>query len=299
MKIKRLDLKITFKCTNNCLFCAQGAKRYQFVDKDKKEVFRELKKNFLSGIRGVVFTGGEPTLHKNITDFIRYAKKIGYKVIQLQTNAQNLSDIKLLKKLKKNGLNEVAPSIHAFDPDLHNKLVRNPNAFYKTFKGIYNSISLGLNTVTNTVITKQNYKELPKIAKMLVKLKANQIQFAFVHLVGTAYKNRFKITPRKTDILPYLIKAINICKANNIPVFTEAIPYCILRGYEECVVESNIPETTIVDSNFKIKNYSKYRLNYGKVKSKKCLKCLFYKKCEGPWKEYPELYGWKEFMPIK
>ena len=81
-------------------------------------------------------------------------------------------------------------------------------------------------------------------------------------------------------------------------VMTEAIPYCFMEGYEQYIAEQIIPETRVEDATWTVKNYTNYRLTEGKVKGEPCKGCSYNNKCEGPWKEYPEMYGWEEFEPI-
>ena len=78
---------------------------------------------------------------------------------------------------------------------------------------------------------------------------------------------------------------------------TEAIPFCFMQGYEHCVAEDIIPRTKIFDAEQVIEDFGAYRRNKGKVKAPKCRKCAFYARCEGPWREYPQLFGWDEFIP--
>ena len=80
---------------------------------------------------------------------------------------------------------------------------------------------------------------------------------------------------------------------------TEAIPYCFMQGYEDCVAEEVIPKTRIFDAEQVIEDFGDYRKTQGKAKAPRCRKCFFFRKCEGPWKEYPELFGWDEFIPRK
>jgi MoaA/NifB/PqqE/SkfB family radical SAM enzyme len=37
--------------------------------------------------------------------------------------------------------------------------------------------------IINSVVTKDNYKEIPELAALLIKLKVTQFQFAFVHIL--------------------------------------------------------------------------------------------------------------------
>ena len=81
---------------------------------------------------------------------------------------------------------------------------------------------------------------------------------------------------------------------------TEAIPYCLMQGYEDYVAEKTIPETEIRGKNYQnTNNFTTLRKNKGKAKFPQCKQCKYDKICEGPWKEYPEKKGDKEFQSIK
>ncbi|HMB65843.1 MAG TPA: hypothetical protein VKO42_03115, partial [Patescibacteria group bacterium] len=166
-------------------------------------------------------------------------------------------------------------------------------------QGIKNLRELDQYILTNTVITSANYKDLPQLAELFVKLGVNHFQFAFVHIKGRAEENKDWLVPRKTEVVPYAQEGLDIGLAAGIRVFTEAIPFCLMRGYEQCVAEQEIPETSIFDVDFKIDDYSAYRKNSGKAKREECKKCKYNKICEGPWKEYVDIFGWDEFQPVR
>jgi MoaA/NifB/PqqE/SkfB family radical SAM enzyme len=153
--------------------------------------------------------------------------------------------------------------------------------------------------ITNTVITELNYKDLPQIAHLLAGLGVSQMHFSFIHICGTAQKNRHWIVPKKSNAMPFIKEALAIARAARIPAYTEAIPFCLMDGYEECISENIMPDTMIVDAEGVTQNYTEFRLHEGKAKAPKCKTCIRYKQCEGPWREYIELYGWREFKPIK
>ncbi len=87
-------------------------------------------------------------------------------------------------------------------------------------------------------------------------------------------------------------------KKNNVKVMSEAIPYCLMQGYEDFIAEKIIPETRIYDLDFIVEKYGDYRRDKGKQKHENCKNCKYTKICEGPWKEYPEIFGWDEFKPV-
>jgi MoaA/NifB/PqqE/SkfB family radical SAM enzyme len=149
--------------------------------------------------------------------------------------------------------------------------------------------------MTNTVIVKQNYKSLPTLAKLFSDLKINQFQFAFVHAVGAAKENIKDVMPRMSDVAPYAKKGLQIGIDNNIKVMIEAMPPCTLEGYERYCSELQIPDTEIRGMNQFDPDYGKTRKTLGKVKFSACKSCRYCRVCEGPWKEYPILYGNAEF----
>jgi len=295
--MKRIDLKVGFLCNNNCRFCVQGHKK-KFGNKEKKELIDAIKRSSKE-YHGIVFTGGEPTVRKDIVELVMAAKKSGYTTIQIQTNGRAFAYLSFCRKMIKAGATEFSPALHGHTAALHDHLTNAKGSFVQTVSGIRNLKHLGQHVLTNTVITKSNYRHLPDIAELLILLGVDQIQFAFVHALGSAKDHFDSIVPRKTMVAPYLKKAIDICADAGIPVMTEAVPYCILDGYEEFAAEQLIPETKIYDLDVVIKNFNKTRKNEGKIKSGSCKLCVYFKECEGPWKEYPEKFGWKEFVPVR
>jgi len=297
--MKRIDIKITFNCNNKCDFCAQGDKRSRVRMKSLREICSILEKARAEGVGGVVFTGGEPTLHPDIFEVVRKAKKLGYADIQIQTNGRSFAYYGFCRELKEAGVTQMGPSLHGSRAEIHEKLTRSPGSFNEVVKGMVNCRKLGMYVLTNSVITSLNYKDLPELARLLVYLKVDQFQLAFVHIIGTAWKNREWLVPKKSDIMPYVRKALDEGKRAGIACYTEAVPYCLMKGYENCVAERIIPEGPVADADLYVESYGDYRRNEGKSKGPACGGCRYFLVCEGLWREYPEIYGWSEFKPVK
>ena len=298
--MKRIDLKIGFQCNNLCRFCVQGNKRERYPDKSDEEVKKILKEN-TDNYQCIVFTGGEPTIRKELAGWVKYAKGLGYGAIQIQTNGRLFAYRDYCKTLIGAGANQFSPALHGSTSKIHDSLTRSKGSFEQTVQGIKNLVSLGQYVGTNSVINKKNYKDLPSLAKLLVDLKVNQFQFAFIHInqIIAGDPNLVEeIVPRHSVVEPYVKKGLQIGIDAGVPVMTEAIPYCFMGGYEDQVVEKIIPDTNVFDADFEVKDYTDYRRNKGKVKGPTCPRCKHYRICEGPWKEYPELFGWDEFKPV-
>lgn len=297
--MKRVDIKIGFNCNNLCQFCVQGDKRYKFANKSLKDIEQALGQARAEGNEGVVFTGGEPTIHPDILAAVSCAKNLGFEIIQIQSNGRLFAYLDFCKKLIKAGANEFSPALHSSKKEIHDKLTNSPGAWEQVVKGIKNLRQLDQYILTNTVINSLNYKDLPDLASLFVKLDVDQFQFAFVHIAGTAWENKEWIVPKKSDVMPYVKRGLDIGIRANKKVMTEAIPYCLMQGYEDYIAEKIMPKTKVVDAEGVIESYANYRWKEGKSKREECKKCKFFKVCEGPWKEYSEIFGWDEFKLVK
>lgn len=296
--MKRVDLKVGFACNNYCSFCVQGDKRLHYKPRKIEELQRIIDEEYTLGARGIVFTGWEPTVHPHLLEAVRHAKDSWYNQIQIQSNGRNFKDKSYVIALIEAWVTEFSPSIHGFYKETHDILVWSPWAWEEVIQWLLVLHSLHQTIIINSVITQLNYKEIPLLAKLLIKIGVTHFQFAYVHILWSAAKNKDSIPPRKSEIMPYLHKALDIARKHQVCALTEAIPYCFMRGYEYAISENIIPTTTVVDAEVRTNNYEEYRINEGKMKHEKCSWCIKNNICEWPWKEYPEIYGWNEFIPI-
>jgi MoaA/NifB/PqqE/SkfB family radical SAM enzyme len=293
MVYKRVDIKTGFLCNNNCLFCVQANNKLK-----GNRPFEDIKKDLIDSKKrcdGIVLTGGEVTIRKDFIEIVKLAKEIGYKNIQIQTNGRMFSSMDFCKKVIKAGATEISPALHGYCKEQHDYLVQANGAFNETVKGIINMKKLGAKILTNSVIVKSNYQNLDKIAHLLVKLKVNQFQFAFVHAMGNAWENYDSIVPRMSLVMPHLFKGLDIGINAGVRVMTEAIPYCLMEGYEQYIGEKIMPDTEIKGSLYDTLDFGEQRVSKGKVKFDKCFECKWFRECEGMWKDYPEIMGEEEF----
>ncbi len=294
--MKKADIKTGFLCNNNCFFCVQGHKK-KFGDKSTAEL-KNILDEAVKDCEIAVFTGGEPTIRKDILELVKYAKEIGFKTIQIQSNGRMFAYSDFCQKMIAAGANEFALALHGHTAELHNYLTQT-ESFRQIVSGIQNLKKLNQVVITNTVITKSNYRYLPGITRLLLSLDVDQAQLAFVHAIGAAEKNFDKVVPRMSLVVPYIERSLCIGEKMKKNVMVEGIPVCFLEKYKKCISEYVIPDTKIFDLGITIDDYKKSRMVEGKSKALACKKCKYFNQCEGSWREYPEKFGWDEFRVIK
>jgi len=127
-QMKRCELILLEACNFKCPYC-RGLDHSIYGDRKAKQLsFDEVKKVIdlwcqpvpLENIR---FSGGEPTLHKNIVEIVQYAKSKGIKRIAISTNGSN--KIELYQKLVDAGVNDFSISLDACCADDGDKMAGN------------------------------------------------------------------------------------------------------------------------------------------------------------------------------
>jgi MoaA/NifB/PqqE/SkfB family radical SAM enzyme len=295
---KRIVIRLGLKCNNHCEFCifSRSSKSDRMTDRTQGEIKALL--NSIKGYTALVLTGGELSLRPDLSDLIAYARSCGFKEIQIQSNGRMFAYQDFCEKIINAGANEFAIALHGPSEKIHDALTGVKGSFKQTVAGIRNLKTLGQYVITNSVVTKTNYKSIPEMANLLVDMGIEHFQFSFVHLIGRAWENRDWIVERKSEVAPYIKKGLRIGLKADRRASVEAMPYCLMEGFEDCVIEKLIPQSRVFELDSVIEDLKNHRVHEKKTKRKECLQCRYNALCEGPWKEYPELFSWEEFKPI-
>jgi len=138
---------ITTQCNCRCIMCDIYKKPPMFISlKEAMDVLDFLSRNrFLI----VYFTGGEPTLHPDVIEIIKYANHLGL-VTSMTTNGTVTRG--LIIKLKKAGLRLLSVSIDHWDAHLSEKIRQHKNIKLKQEKTIKNCKEVSLRTYALTFL---------------------------------------------------------------------------------------------------------------------------------------------------
>jgi MoaA/NifB/PqqE/SkfB family radical SAM enzyme/peroxiredoxin len=293
---RRADLKTGTTCNSNCVFCVIGDHLFT-GDRSTAECIAELRDSRATCV-DVVFTGAEVSIRPDFLQLVRAAKRLGYERIQIQTNGRMFAYRDFCERTIVAGANEFSPSIHGHIASLHDGLTRAPGSFVQIVAAIEHLVALGQPVVTNTVITKQNARHLPELARMLIALGVTQYQLAFPHPTGHAATYFRGVVPRMSEIATHVHEALALGRTAGVSCMAEAMPFCMMTGFEREVAELHIPPTEIVYDGYVVPDYGADRMARGKTRFAQCASCRFEPICEGPWREYPAGMGEGEFVPV-
>lgn len=187
-------LYIAERCNQECVFCLEEDGRSErFVDPTTAEVFGHLERLFGLGARHITFMGGETFFRKDLPRILSHARSVGYTRIGVTTNGTVLSKKGFLRELVGAGLDFIELSIHGHTPELANAIGGTHFTFERQAQALAQIDELGLFTIVNVVVCRENKDHLVDVARYVVERFPRirtRFKLKFVSLQGLA-KQRF------------------------------------------------------------------------------------------------------------
>lgn len=244
-------LDVGLKCVHSCRFCYYsfldgqdqfgGMRKASFRSVEEcKEILRLLKQQ---GLIHFDVTGGEPTLHPEIVELMRYAHRelgLAGRIITLGQfllkKMPGCSHDRLIDGLLEAGLVNFLFSLHAVDEELFQKTTG--GSFHRLEEAMNDLDERNFQYTSNTTVFEWNYRHLPDIARRVLRHGIYLHNF----IVMNAYYHwnqggrAFGVQARYADIRPYLEEAIAILEEGGVAVNVRYAPLCTLRGLEKHLV---------------------------------------------------------------
>ena len=119
-----IDIEINSNCNYRCVFCPHGTGEMRndlpmMGFEMAKRILDELVKNGTYSIK--LNWRGEPALHPQLAEIVAYAKKVGIKEVQINTNGC-LYDEEKIRKLILSGIDRVIFSLDATTEEVYSKI---------------------------------------------------------------------------------------------------------------------------------------------------------------------------------
>lgn len=295
-------------CNSACVMCSVKSHGKNCHDGTTKEIIKDLIKGRKESYERMEFTGGEPTIRKDILYLIKQARNLGYKEIGLNTNGILLGNKSFCNKLVKTGLTNITFSLHAHNKKLHKIITRTPNSFEQTVAGIKNALSykkLVISVVT--AVFKTNYQYISQIGKFIHSLGVSIWDITDLIPDGYAKESydalcvkRAKLSdalcslrPLLNDFQAIVFFALSPCVLPPNILNNKKVSWVTALGKLE--VEKPI---TYNQKNFSADSIEKNLIGIQQKKIDICRNCIFTKECAGIWTDYLLLFGDEEIRKL-
>ncbi len=217
----RMDLMVSamtdscgrWQCNQRCIFCyAAGEKLSESHELSTEEWKTAIDKLKAAGVPMLTFTGGEPTLRKDLCQLIDYSR---WFVTRLNTNGVLLTE-ELCENLCKASLDSLQITLYSHNESVHNSLV-GVSCFDKTVSGIKNAIKAGLDVSINTPLCKKNADYIETL-KFLFSLGVRFVTISGLICTGMA-EDRHGEYDLDSDSLYEIVKAAKqFCHENGMEI---------------------------------------------------------------------------------
>jgi MoaA/NifB/PqqE/SkfB family radical SAM enzyme len=147
----------------------------------------------------VIFLGGEPTLHPDLSLAIKKAKALGYDSITVDTNGYLFHDI--LSKVEPDMVDYFSFSLDGVTRET-NDMIRGRGSYDNCIAGIKKAILRGFTTSLIYTVSQMNLHELDRIAPLLKKLGVDRFFIQVIGIRGKSAENsRKKLQVSRKDWL--------------------------------------------------------------------------------------------------
>lgn len=209
-----VKIKLSFICNAQCYYCLHGIRSRTSLDTlhkmelssyEWKKIISEL---YNLGTRVITFSGGEPTLRKDLPELVKYCSKLGIRAKMTSNGSLITKD--LAYKLAKNKLKTINISLDGIG-EIHDN-VRGKGMFERTMRGI-NFLGMAKKEFgkpqirINHVITSQNAEFLNEFLAYIDKIP----EISAIHLLLIDFEhNSNQLSLSKSDVLQLLNQFKNI-----------------------------------------------------------------------------------------
>ncbi|NPU86394.1 MAG: radical SAM protein [Syntrophaceae bacterium] len=179
--------EVTSACNLRCIHCHATSGK-----PDPRELKTDEGKRFIDQLaemqefRTLIFTGGEPLVRGDIFELLRHSQRAGFVNI-IATNG-TLIDEETAWKLKDHGVACNAISLDAADPDVHNFIRNNPEAFDLTMRAMEATKKAGILLQVNTTAMEYNIPHLEPLIDFVDAQKASIMLMYQLVAVGRGEK---------------------------------------------------------------------------------------------------------------
>mgnify|MGYP002577852005 CR=1 FL=1 len=226
-------LFITSQCNNRCIMCCQPP--LQRNDLDGYFVKNmALVDSAPTELASIGITGGEPTLlGDRLFDLIRHIRsRLPNTEIHLLTNGRMFANKEYVRKLADCGTDKILLGIplHSDNSAEHDAITQVHGSFDETMLGLYNLGRFDFGIELRVVITKMNYRRLPKLPNFIYR---NLPFVEFISLMGLEYtgytiKNSDSVWIDPLDYQTELAQAVIGLRDWRMDVSIFNLPRCVL-----------------------------------------------------------------------
>jgi cyclic pyranopterin phosphate synthase len=282
-----LDVILGYDCNLACDYCTitpeMRRRALSTVD-----VLRALERGRALGYDAVSFTGGEPTIRRDLVGLVRAARARGFTDVKLQSNGLLLAHAPNVDALLAAGVSRFHVSIHTHEAAAYDALVAREGSFPLMAQALDHLVARGVPLTADVILKRDTFR---KLEAALAWLHARGVRAAHLWYVSLTDGNRDRVDslPRMSDAVPVMRRALAWARDHAMDVRSLHVPRCLLGDDAPHAFDPGAGRVMVVtpDATFELKD-SKLA---GHVHVPACEGCEHREVCPGVRPDYVEVFG--------
>jgi PqqA peptide cyclase len=190
--------ELTYRCNLQCPYCYNPIALRDYRDElTAYEWFDVLEQAAQLGVVQAHFSGGEPTLRRDLARIVAHAANAGL-YTNLITQGTFLDDA-LLDLLIESGLDHIQISIQAPQAELADRIA-GTTAHEKKVEALLRVRDRNVALTLNCVLHRLNHDTMPDVIAFAERLGIRRLELANVQFYGWAYQNRLALMPTREQV---------------------------------------------------------------------------------------------------
>ncbi len=237
-----IELTVHFRCNLKCQHCMIEGTMDWLQPESEAQLAEILARNAGERLwKGLILTGSEVTLRDDLPALARRVRASGFEHVRIQTHGVRLASTDYCRELVEAGIDEFFVSVTAADAPTHDAITQVPGAFERMMRGLENLDAMeGVTLLTNTVITRLSYRQLPAVVERLAHLR-RLAQMEFWHYWPMKETDDKDLIASHLDVLPPLRAAIARARELGRGVAVKNFPECLL-GEDHAALDNRQPK---------------------------------------------------------
>jgi MoaA/NifB/PqqE/SkfB family radical SAM enzyme len=297
--VARLMLRLTTRCNSACAHCTLADVPAAEV-RSPQQALAEIVTGRRRGCDELVIMRGEPTLRPELAKLAAAARKIGYRLVQIQTNGRLLCYADYFERLVRAGVDFFEVSIFGATAKTHDAISQDEGAFEQTLAGLRRIAARPeLGHLVTVAVLAANLDELEATSELVHGLGLRRIQFNFTRPVRVEGRYHPELLARLDDAGPAIRAAMRRARALGLAASTEAVPLCQLEPEDRPAAETarDFVDVRVVDLHRRHESFADHHRQVRPL-APECAECSARERCPTTWAAYQELFGTSELKPL-
>ena len=220
-----VDVILGYDCNLACDYCTiTPAMRTRALA--TRAILRHMRDGRQRDYDRVAFTGGEPTIRRDLVGLIKAASSLDFADIKVQSNGLLFTPANVAR-LVDAGVTRFHVSIHTHEPAAYDALVRREGAHALMEAGLRAVVASPAHVVVDLIIKSDTYRRLPAATEWLAARGVGEVHLWYVSLTDQNAAHPESLPPMR-DAVPFMRQAFAIAREHAIDMKSLHVPRCLL-----------------------------------------------------------------------